>query len=80
MVLTSIQPYAEAGSFLDDVTKWQKKLQVIETTVQMWLSVQDKWTQLEEVFIYPVSYFKFIYFSFKKWCIILYNRMNEHDL
>ncbi|XP_018424228.1 PREDICTED: dynein beta chain, flagellar outer arm-like [Nanorana parkeri] len=50
LLLTSIQPYAEAGSFLDDVTKWQKKLQVIETTVQLWLSVQDKWTQLEEVF------------------------------
>ncbi|KAM9320087.1 uncharacterized protein PAF06_004553 [Gastrophryne carolinensis] len=50
LVLTSIQPYAEAGSFLDEVTKWQKKLQVIETTVQLWLSVQDKWTQLEEVF------------------------------
>ncbi|XP_075053831.1 uncharacterized protein LOC142139871 [Mixophyes fleayi] len=50
LVLTSIQPYAEAGSFLDEVTKWQKKLQVIETTVQLWLSVQNKWTQLEEVF------------------------------
>ncbi|XP_040278224.1 dynein beta chain, flagellar outer arm-like [Bufo bufo] len=50
LVLTSIQPYAEAGSFLDDVTKWQKKLQVIETTVHLWLSVQEKWTQMEEVF------------------------------
>ncbi|XP_063809812.1 uncharacterized protein LOC135027842 isoform X3 [Pseudophryne corroboree] len=50
MLLTSIQPYAEAGSFLDEVTKWQKKLQVIETTVQLWLSVQNKWTRLEEVF------------------------------
>ncbi|XP_068122143.1 uncharacterized protein [Hyperolius riggenbachi] len=50
LVLTSIQPYAEAGSFLDEVTKWQKKLQAIEMTVQLWLSVQNKWTQLEEVF------------------------------
>ncbi|XP_069829066.1 uncharacterized protein [Dendropsophus ebraccatus] len=50
LVLTSIQPYAEAGSFLDDVTKWQKKLQIIETTVHLWLSVQEKWTQMEEVF------------------------------
>ncbi|XP_056412427.1 uncharacterized protein LOC130355786 isoform X2 [Hyla sarda] len=50
LVLTSIQPYAEAGSFLDDVTKWQKKLQVIETTVHLWLSVQEKWAQMEEVF------------------------------
>ncbi|KAG8587471.1 hypothetical protein GDO81_005673 [Engystomops pustulosus] len=50
LVLTSMQPYAEAGSFLDDVTKWQKKLQVIETTVHLWLSVQEKWTQMEEVF------------------------------
>ncbi|KAM8977325.1 uncharacterized protein RCH25_043181 [Pelodytes ibericus] len=49
IVLTSMQPHAEAGSFLDEVTKWQKKLQVIETTVQLWLLVQEKWTQLEEV-------------------------------
>ncbi|XP_075707241.1 uncharacterized protein LOC142741794 [Rhinoderma darwinii] len=50
LVLTSIKPYSEAGSFLDDVTKWQKKLQIIETTVHLWLSVQEKWTQMEEVF------------------------------
>ncbi|XP_053311944.1 dynein axonemal heavy chain 9-like [Spea bombifrons] len=50
LVLTNIHPYAEAGSFLDEVTKWQKKLQIIETTVQLWLSVQEKWTQLEEAF------------------------------
>ncbi|XP_075192459.1 uncharacterized protein LOC142291659 [Anomaloglossus baeobatrachus] len=50
LVLRSIHPYAEAGSFLDDVTKWQKKLQVIETVVQLWLSVQEKWTQMEEAF------------------------------
>ncbi|XP_077155311.1 uncharacterized protein LOC143817709 [Ranitomeya variabilis] len=50
LVLISIQPYAEAGSFLDDVTKWQKKLQVIETAVHLWLSVQEKWTQMEEAF------------------------------
>uniref|UniRef100_A0A8C5WK28 Dynein heavy chain n=1 Tax=Leptobrachium leishanense TaxID=445787 RepID=A0A8C5WK28_9ANUR len=50
IVLTGIQPHAESGSFLDEVTKWQKRLKVIETTVHLWLLVQEKWTQLEEVF------------------------------
>ncbi|KAM4702001.1 uncharacterized protein O3C94_002925 [Discoglossus pictus] len=50
LVLTNMQPYAEAGAFLDEVTKWQRKLQGIETTVQLWILVQEKWTQLEEVF------------------------------
>ncbi|XP_018102433.1 dynein beta chain, flagellar outer arm [Xenopus laevis] len=50
LLLTTMRPYAEAGSFLDELYKWHKKLQVIETTVQLWLSVQEKWTQLEEVF------------------------------
>ncbi|XP_075119220.1 uncharacterized protein LOC142194092 [Leptodactylus fuscus] len=50
LLLRSVQPYAEAGSFIDDVTKWQKKLQVIEATIRLWLSVQTKWTQMEEVF------------------------------
>ncbi|KAM4795913.1 dynein axonemal heavy chain 9-like [Rhinophrynus dorsalis] len=50
LLLTTMQPYAEAGSFLDELIKWRKKLQVIETTVQLWLLVQEKWTQLEEVF------------------------------
>ncbi|XP_053561397.1 uncharacterized protein LOC128652486 [Bombina bombina] len=50
LVLSSMQPYAEAGAFLDEVTKWQKKLQAIEIIVQQWILVQEKWTQLEEVF------------------------------
>ncbi|CAH2222787.1 dynein beta chain, flagellar outer arm-like [Pelobates cultripes] len=48
LVLSSIQPHAESGSFLDEVTKWQKKLKIIETSVQLWLMVQEKWAQLEE--------------------------------
>ncbi|KAE8625049.1 hypothetical protein XENTR_v10006145 [Xenopus tropicalis] len=50
LLLTTMWPYAEAGSFLDELHKWHRKLQIIESTVQLWLSVQDKWTQLEEVF------------------------------
>ncbi|XP_069470025.1 uncharacterized protein [Ambystoma mexicanum] len=50
VVLATMQNYSETGSFLDEVIKWQKKLQVIETAVRLWLLVQEKWTQLEEVF------------------------------
>ncbi|KAJ1184768.1 hypothetical protein NDU88_001571 [Pleurodeles waltl] len=50
VVLATMQNYSETGSFLDEVIKWQKKLQVIETSVHLWLLVQEKWAQLEEVF------------------------------
>lgn len=40
---------SSAGSFLDDIIKWQKKLQQIEAVLVMWLEVQDKWIELEEV-------------------------------
>ncbi|XP_052060514.1 uncharacterized protein LOC127700861 isoform X4 [Mytilus californianus] len=41
---------SSAGSFLDDIIKWQKKLQQIEAVLVMWLEVQDKWIELEEIF------------------------------
>ncbi|XP_043910785.1 dynein beta chain, flagellar outer arm-like [Protopterus annectens] len=50
LLLSTMQNYTEAGSFLDDVTKWQRKLQIIETAVSSWLQAQEKWTCLEEVF------------------------------
>lgn len=40
---------SSAGSFLDDIIKWQKKLQQIEAVLVMWLEVQEKWIELEEV-------------------------------
>lgn len=42
---------SSAGSFLDDIIKWQKKLQQIEAVLVMWLEVQDKWIELEEVLL-----------------------------
>ena len=38
-----------AGSFMDEVVKWQKRLQTIEAVLSIWLEVQDKWAELEEV-------------------------------
>ena len=29
--------------------KWQKRLQTIEAVMNIWLEVQEKWTELEEV-------------------------------
>ena len=45
-----MQGSSAAGSFLDEVTKWQKRLQLIEGVLNVWLSVQEKWIELEEIF------------------------------
>uniref|UniRef100_W5M8M7 Uncharacterized protein n=1 Tax=Lepisosteus oculatus TaxID=7918 RepID=W5M8M7_LEPOC len=49
MALDTMKDSSEAGTFLDEVTKWQKKLQIIESIVHLMLQVQDKWVNLEEV-------------------------------
>ena len=38
-----------AGSFSDDIMKWQKRLQTIEAVLTVWLEVQEKWIELEDV-------------------------------
>ena len=38
-----------AGSFADDIMKWQKRLQTIESVLSVWLEVQEKWIELEDV-------------------------------
>ena len=38
-----------AGSFADDIMKWQKRLQTIEAVLSVWLEVQEKWIELEDV-------------------------------
>lgn len=40
-----------ANSFADDIMKWQKRLQTIEAVLSVWLEVQDKWIELEDVSI-----------------------------
>lgn len=49
MTLQSMQSSSAAGSFMDEVVKWQKRLQTIEAVLSLWLEVQDRWTELEEV-------------------------------
>ena len=46
-----MQSNSAAGSFLDEVVKWQKRLQTIEAVLSTWLEVQEKWVELEEVSI-----------------------------
>lgn len=41
-----------AGSFADDIMKWQKRLQTIEAVLTVWLEVQEKWIELEDVSCY----------------------------
>ena len=40
-----------ASSFTDEIHKWQKQLQTIEAVLTVWLEVQDKWVELEDVSI-----------------------------
>ena len=49
VALQGMQSSSAAGSFLDEVTKWQKRLQTIEAVLTVWLDVQEKWVELEEV-------------------------------
>lgn len=41
-----------AGSFADDIMKWQKRLQTIEAVLTVWLEVQEKWIELEDVIFF----------------------------
>ena len=41
-----------AGSFADDIMKWQKRLQTIEAVLTVWLDVQEKWIELEDVSLF----------------------------
>lgn len=47
--LQSMLSGSAAGSFADDIMKWQKRLQTIEAVLSVWLEVQDKWIELEDV-------------------------------
>lgn len=49
--LQTMHGSSAAGSFMDEVVKWQKRLQTIEAVLSLWLEVQDKWTELEEVIV-----------------------------
>ncbi len=60
--LQAMQSSSAAGSFLDEVLKWQKRLQTIEAVVTAWLDVQEKWIELEE------GYTK-LDFAIKQWRI-----------
>ena len=45
-----MQSNSAIGSFLDEVTKWQKRLHLIEEVLDAWVTVQIKWVQLDEVY------------------------------
>ena len=47
--LQSMLTGSAAGSFTDDILKWQKRLQTIEAVLTVWLDVQEKWVELEDV-------------------------------
>lgn len=53
--LQTMQGSSAAGSFLDEVLKWQKRLQTLEAVLTLWLEVQEKWIQLEEVDLFSFN-------------------------
>ncbi|XP_052258855.1 uncharacterized protein LOC127863384 isoform X2 [Dreissena polymorpha] len=50
VTLQALQGNTAAGNFVDEVVKWQKRLQTIEAVLSTWLEVQEKWVELEEVY------------------------------
>ena len=67
VTLQTMQSSSAAGSFLDEVMKWQKKLQTIEQVLTVWLEVQDQWEELEDVRIHLFSnliFNKYVDFAF----------------
>ena len=45
--LEMLQSNQSAGSFLDEISKWQTTLQHIEGVLQQWKQVQQLWIQLD---------------------------------
>ncbi len=54
IVLEELLQNQSAGSFYDEIIKWQNTLQNIEAVLQEWNKVQIKWKKLE-----PVSSFRY---------------------
>lgn len=49
IVLEDLLQNQSAGSFYDEIIKWQNTLQNIEAVLQEWNKVQHKWKRLEPV-------------------------------
>lgn len=49
MTLQTIHAAKAAGSFSEELSKWKKWLQTIETVLGVWLEVQTNWAEMEEV-------------------------------
>ena len=49
VTLQAIQGSHASGPFLDDVVKWQSKLKTVEAVLGVWLDVQVRWSELEQV-------------------------------
>ena len=47
--LEEMRQNKDAGSFLDEIIKWQSILQNIESVVKVWLQTQQSWLTLDEV-------------------------------
>ena len=47
--LEEMRQNKDAGSFLDEIIKWQSILQNIESVVKVWLQAQQSWLTLDEV-------------------------------
>ena len=50
IVLEELLQNRSAGSFFDEITKWQATLRDIESVLREWARVQTKWARIESVF------------------------------
>ena len=49
VLLQTIQGSNAAGSYSEELAKWTKSLQTIETVLGVWVDFQIKWAETEEV-------------------------------
>jgi hypothetical protein len=53
IVLEDLLKNQSAGSFYDEITKWQNTLKIVEDVIIEWNSAQIKWQRIE-----PVGYLR----------------------
>jgi hypothetical protein len=63
IVLEELLQNQSAGSFYDEIIKWQNTLQNIEAVLQEWNKVQTKWKKIEPVHAFFLNIENFPFFD-----------------
>jgi hypothetical protein len=63
IVLENLLQNQSAGSFYDEIIKWQNTLQNVEAVLFEWNQVQINWQRLESVSIFTKFYLNILFYS-----------------